>query len=393
MQSAKILICEDDTLIALDLEDKLTRFGYTITGVAADETEAFRLAEADRPDLALMDIHLKGNLSGPEIAAQLRARHDVPAIYLSAHSDPDTISRASETEPLGYLVKPVRDSDLELSIRFGLAQDQAKKQLRNRMKRNREKLDHAHAVLNDMSSNLSREIRMNGLQDLIGGIAHFFNNSLMSVSGYLEFLEHAGGLQPYQVRQIQPVLKMYAEQKEFVQRLLWTSGHTSFNRTFVKIAELVDEAISALERNVSPKVKFIKKLHQCKHTCLVDRDAVSQAVTNIVKNSIEAISDSGTISIEINESYEEMPQRFNSQASPGKFCLITIRDSGSGIPESILPKIFEPFYSTRLERLAPGLGLSEAYGILQEHGGWIEITSEPNSGTTAQLFIPIGEQP
>jgi two-component system, NtrC family, response regulator AtoC len=120
MASARIMVVEDEQITAADIEDMLTSLGYTVTAVAASGEEALRQAAEDPPDLVLMDIRLKGKCDGIETALQLRQRFDIPVIYLTAHADQETLNRAKLAEPLGYLVKPFQETDLQASLEMAL---------------------------------------------------------------------------------------------------------------------------------------------------------------------------------------------------------------------------------------------------------------------------------
>ena len=98
--SAKILIVEDERITAEDLRDILTDLGYTVTGSVASGAEAIARAEENTPDLALMDIRIKGDMDGTETARVLRERFNIPVIYLTAHADSSTVARAKIAEPL-----------------------------------------------------------------------------------------------------------------------------------------------------------------------------------------------------------------------------------------------------------------------------------------------------
>src|SRR5437868_123531 len=104
--SARILIVEDEQITAEDLRDILGEFGYTVTGVVSDGAAAIECAEGELPDLALMDIRIKGDMDGTETALILRERFNVPVVYLTAHADALTIERAKAANPLGYITKP-----------------------------------------------------------------------------------------------------------------------------------------------------------------------------------------------------------------------------------------------------------------------------------------------
>lgn len=120
MASARIMIVEDEQITAADIEDMLTSLGYSVTATVASGEEALRRAAEDPPDLVLMDIRLKGKCDGIETALQLRQRFDIPSIYLTAHADAETLNRAKLAEPLGYLVKPFQETDLQASLQMAL---------------------------------------------------------------------------------------------------------------------------------------------------------------------------------------------------------------------------------------------------------------------------------
>jgi two-component system cell cycle sensor histidine kinase/response regulator CckA len=110
---ARILMVEDEQLIAQDLPWRVTRLGYTVVALAATGPEAIQQALAHRPDLVLMDIRLQGAMDGIEAAAVIRIHLDLPVVYLSAYVDAMTLARADATHPAGFLHKPVSDQDLQ----------------------------------------------------------------------------------------------------------------------------------------------------------------------------------------------------------------------------------------------------------------------------------------
>jgi two-component system, NtrC family, response regulator AtoC len=118
--SARILIVEDERITAEDLRDILTDLGYTVTASVSSGDEAIARAEDTMPDLALMDIRIKGQMDGTEAARILRERFNIPVIYLTAHADSATVARAKNSEPLGYITKPFQEAELHASIEIAL---------------------------------------------------------------------------------------------------------------------------------------------------------------------------------------------------------------------------------------------------------------------------------
>lgn len=117
---AKVLIVEDEALIARDLEATLEDMGYAITGLVASSREALESASEHCPDVALMDIRLRGEPDGIETASVLRERFRVPVVYVTAHADDETLERAAHTRPYGYLVKPFKAAEVKSVIELAL---------------------------------------------------------------------------------------------------------------------------------------------------------------------------------------------------------------------------------------------------------------------------------
>ncbi|MFW6241861.1 MAG: PAS domain S-box protein, partial [Thermodesulfobacteriota bacterium] len=130
MENTKILIVEDEIIVAEDLAGQLRRLGHEVVGVAVEGEEAIALARKSSPDLVLMDIRLKGVMDGVEAANAIRREQDVPIVYLTAHSDPPTVDRAKFTEPSGYIVKPFEERELAAQIELSLHKHRAERRVR-----------------------------------------------------------------------------------------------------------------------------------------------------------------------------------------------------------------------------------------------------------------------
>lgn len=128
--AAGILVVEDERIVALDLEERLRRLGYAVVGNVRDASAALDLCERTRPDLVLMDIQLPGRLDGVDAAFDLRARLGVPVIYLTAHSDEQTLQRALTAEPFGYIVKPFHEQELRTAIEVALYKHDMERRLK-----------------------------------------------------------------------------------------------------------------------------------------------------------------------------------------------------------------------------------------------------------------------
>lgn len=117
---AKILIIEDEAIVAADLEDRLSQLGYNVVGKASSGEEALKLASEHKPDLVLSDIMIQGDMDGTQTAVYLRKDHNIPVIFLTAYSSDSVLQNAKVSGPFGYLLKPFEERELQITIEMGL---------------------------------------------------------------------------------------------------------------------------------------------------------------------------------------------------------------------------------------------------------------------------------
>lgn len=131
MSKGRILIVEDETIVALDVRARLVRLGYEVVGHAVTGSKAVELAHAAKPDLVLMDVMLEGGMDGIETATLLRESYNLPVVYITAYTDQKTLDRAKHTNPLGYLTKPFEDHELALTVEMALFKHKAEVRLQD----------------------------------------------------------------------------------------------------------------------------------------------------------------------------------------------------------------------------------------------------------------------
>jgi PAS domain S-box-containing protein len=134
----QILVVEDEIIIAENIQRKLKKMGYAVPVIVSSGEEAIKKVKENNPDLVLMDIVIHGNMDGIETAEQIRSCFDIPIVYLTAFADEKTLERAKITEPFGYLVKPFKERELQITIEIALYKHKMEKRLRESERRLRE---------------------------------------------------------------------------------------------------------------------------------------------------------------------------------------------------------------------------------------------------------------
>lgn len=192
MPRAKILIVDDEVIIARMLELMLTDMGYSIAAQAHSGEEALERAAETLPDLALMDINLPGKMDGIETAAHLQRIHDVPIVYLSAHCSDTILERAKITAPFGYVMKPIKEKELYAAIEIALYKHQLEErsremndELERRVAERTLALQQSNQALQDSMETLHRTLlqlaqaeKMAVIGGLVAGMTHEISNPL-----------------------------------------------------------------------------------------------------------------------------------------------------------------------------------------------------------------------
>ncbi|MGD2072953.1 MAG: PAS domain S-box protein, partial [Candidatus Thorarchaeota archaeon] len=152
----RILIVEDETIVAQDIRDHLENIGYEVCGIVSSGNQAIKKTKKLRPDLVLMDIVLKGDMDGIEAAEHIRSTYDIPIVYLTAYSDDETLQRAITTYPYGYLLKPFEEKELQITLEMALYRHDIEKKVKEAEARYKALFDRSlYAVyVHDMEGNI-----------------------------------------------------------------------------------------------------------------------------------------------------------------------------------------------------------------------------------------------
>jgi DNA-binding LytR/AlgR family response regulator len=152
MAKTKILIVEDENIVAKDLESILQDLGYKVIGIVSNAIDAITMTALHKPNLVLMDIMIKGKTSGIEAAKEIKTKYDIPVVFLTAYADDKTIDNAKDAFPYGYIIKPFKEKELETTIEMAINKYDEDKNVKKER-------DLYHSLISQKSSNDSIFIR------------------------------------------------------------------------------------------------------------------------------------------------------------------------------------------------------------------------------------------
>ena len=243
-----------------------------------------------------------------------------------------------------------------------------------------------------LEDQLLRWQRLEAVGRLAGGVAHDFNNLLTVILSYAQMLERQ---LPDGSRSREMVAEMYhagERAAELTRRLLAFGRRQSLRSQTIDVNELVRRMLPLLQSVVGEAVELDLVLAQSLGIVSGDAGQLEQVIMNLVVNARDAMPIGGKLTIETETVLVDTEYRkTHPWASIGRYVLVSITDTGAGMPRDVLDHLFEPFFTTK--GTGTGLGLASAYGIVKQHGGMIHAYSEESVGTTVKVYLPIAARP
>jgi two-component system cell cycle sensor histidine kinase/response regulator CckA len=238
-----------------------------------------------------------------------------------------------------------------------------------------------------LEAQLLQAQKMDAVGRLAGGVAHDFNNSLGVILGYTEMLMRQAG--PSQVGRLEQILKATHHASHLTRQLLAFSRKQIVDPKVLDFNALLSDVEDMLRRLIGEHIALVivpgAELGQVK----ADPGQLKQVVMNLCVNARDAMPDGGLLRIETeNADIDATPVAGREAMVAGRYAVLSVTDSGSGIPKDILSKIFEPFFTTKDQGKGTGLGLAMVYGIVKQAGGYIWVDSEEGLGTTFRICLP-----
>ena len=250
---------------------------------------------------------------------------------------------------------------------------------------------HAEKKQEEMESRVQHSQKLESLGVLAGGIAHDFNNILMSIRGYTDLasssVEEGGPAFEY----LKEINKSVRIASELSGQMLAYSGKGNFVVETVYLNDIIGNIKPMFQISVSRKAVLEYCLGEDLPPVTVDSTQMEQVILNLITNASEAIgSSNGTITVSTGMERTSNPEKTEPDKEQQMYVYLQVDDTGSGMSEEVISKLFEPFFSTKFT--GRGLGMAVVHGIVAGHNGFIQVTSEQGVGSSLKIYIPAAKK-
>jgi two-component system, sensor histidine kinase and response regulator len=368
---ARILVVEDDGVLALNLADTLDELGYTVAGTATRGEEAIDLARRLHPQLILMDVGLAGQIDGIAAAEAIRDEHDVPVVFLTSHADEDTLQRATHADPSAYLVKPFKAPDLRCVIEIALHKHAIDLRLRENERWLELTLQQRTAALEAANSEL---------EAFNYSVAHDLRAPLRGIDSFSQLLidKHSQQLDEEGLAYLDRVRGAAARMSQLIDALLTLAqvgrGELQpIELDFSYLVQAVASEIAAANSERSVRVAVAPGMR-----AYGDPRLVRIVVGNLLENAWKFTGRRKRPAIEVG------PVQNTTQPT------YYVRDNGAGFDPAYASRLFAAFQRLHADREFPGtgIGLAIVHRVISRHGGTVWADSRPDHGATFYFTLP-----
>jgi two-component system, cell cycle sensor histidine kinase and response regulator CckA len=234
--------------------------------------------------------------------------------------------------------------------------------------------------------------KLDALGSLAGGVAHDFNNLLTAIIGYADILRDDLGPHSRHAEDLDEIIKASDRATALTRQLLAFSRRQPFEPKPLWLNERVTDMEKMLRRLLGPPVRLVTASDPDLAPVLADPSQIEQIVLNLAVNSRDAMPNGGTLTIETRTVRMEEPYAVGaSSVPPGKYVMLAVSDTGTGMSPETIGHLFEPFFTTKEKGKGTGLGLSTVYGIIKQSQGHVIVYSEIGVGTTFKCYFPVSD--
>jgi len=409
----KVLIVEDNPDDRRLLRHNLESHNCEVFE-AEDGEDGLKIASRQKPDVIVSDAFMP-RMDGFQFLRKIKqdeALKEIPFVFYSAlYTGYREAELAISLGAESFIIKPKEPDEFwdEMNCAIEDCGMKQKKKLAARLIEEEEEflkkynqivsakleekirsLEHHIENRKKLEGQLIQAQKMEAVGQLAGGIAHDFNNILTGIIGYGNFLKMKMKDDDPLMRYVNQILAAADKAANLTKDLLTFSRKQIINPIPVMINEIVESVRKFLSRIIGEDIELIIRLTDTSLTVMADPGQIEQVLMNLVANARDAMPEGGQLVIETKQVM--LDNKFVSTygyGKPGKYALVSITDTGAGMDESTRARIFEPFFTTKEVGKGTGLGLAMAYGIIKQHDGYVNVTSEKGKGTTFRIYLPV----
>jgi PAS domain S-box-containing protein len=251
----------------------------------------------------------------------------------------------------------------------------------------------AQAESRELQAQLIQSQKMEAIGLLAGGVAHDFNNLLTGIMGYANLLSEGRDRDPDTLKAA-GVIQGAAERASRLTAQLLGFARKGKNRAVpVDLHKLIDGVLALLDRTLDKKITIVSRFFAEPLSTVGDPSQLEQVLMNLAMNACDAMPGGGELRF-VTEPFEfdEAWCRAHRGARPGRYAALYVGDSGVGIPQELIGRIFDPFFTTKEQGKGTGLGLAMVFGIVKNHGGYIDVESHPGCGAVFKVYLPLTDE-
>ena len=369
-KAQKILVVDDTPIDVLLLSRLLRQEGYTVLG-AEDGTSGYNMAVAQQPNLILLDVMMPGQ-DGYGVCRSLKENElteNIPVIFITARSEAIDKVRGLNAGGVDYVTKPFQPTEVMARIRTHL-----------KLKAMHEENEEHHRAILQLQEMASVTI-------LAGEIAHEINNLLGAIIGYLDMMQTNLHNDHEAYKYTDEALEVSQHASKLAEELLMYTRIGPNGISDIDVQELLKRMLILYGNGDLSKARIDIQALQDIPKIQANGEQILQALSHIFVNSREATPDDGIITISVDTG--QLPPDVicnGSDSATETYVIVSISDTGSGMDEEMIGKIFDTFFTTK--QSGAGLGLSAASSIIKKHRGAISVESKPGEGSTFHVYLP-----
>jgi signal transduction histidine kinase len=368
---ARIMIVEDERILALDLAETLDELGYTVAGMASRADEAIELARRLDPQLILMDVRLDGDVDGITAAETIRDEHDVPVVFLTAHADDETLHRATHSDASAYLVKPFKAPDLRCVIEIALHKHATDMRLRENERWLEQTLQQRTAALEAANRELEA-FNYSVAHDLRAPLRGIDSFSQLLIERYSQRLDHEG------LGYLNRVRAAASRMSQLIDALLSLAqvgrGQLQpLDLDFSQLAQSVTSELAAANPDRHVPIVIAPGMR-----AYADPRLLRIVLANLLENAWKFTARRQRPAVEVGP--------MQDTALPTYY----VRDNGAGFDPAYASRLFGAFQRLHPDREFPGtgIGLAIVQRVIARHGGTVWADSRPDQGATFYFTLP-----